>query len=94
MDKCTADGVIIAAKRCWWLKINTKPVRKHALDGAVFPYLITVRYSVCGAELERRKLVVWKNGIPRIDQPVTVQYDVKRPSKLLNVYSDSDPKKR
>ena len=50
MSECLAEGVILAAKRCWWLKINTKPVRKHALDGAVFPYILTVRYSVNGTE--------------------------------------------
>ncbi len=29
-------GTVISVKRQWWLKINTKPVRKDLFDGAIF----------------------------------------------------------
>lgn len=29
-------GIILSVKKQWWLKVNTKPIRKHALDGATF----------------------------------------------------------
>lgn len=85
----TASGVVISAKRCWWLKINTKPVRTHALDGAVFPYCVTVRYSAEGREFESRGFVVWKNAVPSVGQSVVVLYDARRPGKLLKILAES-----
>ena len=37
MDKETIGTVLSVAKQ-WWLKVNTKPVRMSALDGAAFPH--------------------------------------------------------
>lgn len=54
MEKTTV-GTVISVKKQWWLKVNTKPVRMHALDGATFPHIITVKYSVNGQEYTRRK---------------------------------------
>lgn len=85
MNECTATGVIISAKRCWWLKINTKPVRKHALDGAVFPYSVTVRYSANGTEYAKKKLVLWKNDIPREGVAVTVIFGADKPDKIRKI---------
>lgn len=85
----TASGVVISAKRCWQLKINTKPVRTHALDGAVFPYRVTVRYSAEGREFESRRLVVWKNAVPYVGQSVVVRYDTRRPGKALKIFPES-----
>ena len=45
MNEKTTGTVISVAKQ-WWLKINTKPVRMHAMDGAIFPYIIRVQYAV------------------------------------------------
>ena len=35
MDKQTA-GTVVATTKQWWLKVNRKPIRMHALDGAEF----------------------------------------------------------
>lgn len=85
----TASGVVISAKRCWWLKINTKPVRTHALDGAVFPYRVTVRYSAEGREFESRGFVVWKIAVPSAGQRVAVRYDARRPGKALKILPEN-----
>ena len=50
-------GTIISVKKQWWLKVNTKPVRMHALDGATFPHIVTVKYTVDGNE------IIKKNGL-------------------------------
>lgn len=39
MDKQTT-GTVIAATKQWWMKVNRKPMRMHALDGAEFPYIM------------------------------------------------------
>ena len=36
MDQETTGTVRAVAKQ-WWLKVNTKPIRMGALDGATFP---------------------------------------------------------
>ena len=47
MDKETVGTVLSVAKQ-WWLKVNTKPIRMGALDGATFPHIIKVQYVVDG----------------------------------------------
>ncbi|MDE6727033.1 MAG: sugar ABC transporter permease [Oscillospiraceae bacterium] len=93
MVECLTEGVILAAKKCWWIKINTKPVRTHALDGAVFPYLVTVRYSANGTELTGKKLVVWKDRVPRVGSAVTVKYNADKPAKIRRISPKSAAKK-
>lgn len=57
MGERKTTGTIVSAKLCWWFKINTRPVRVRALDGAAFPQIIKIRYSVDGQEYVRRKFL-------------------------------------
>ena len=41
MEKETT-GTVISVTKQWWLKVNRKPVRTHAMDGAAFPHIIKV----------------------------------------------------
>ena len=54
MNKETT-GTVVSVSRQWWLKVNTKAVRAHALDGAIFPYVIKVNYTVDSKEYMKRK---------------------------------------
>ena len=74
-------GVVIAAKRQWWLKINKKHFRLHALDGAVFPYIIKVKYMVGGREYVKRKWIGAGKPIPKVESKVRVLYRETKPSK-------------
>ena len=56
MEACT-KGKVISTNRLWWLKINKKPIRTHLLDGADFPTVITVQYSVSGVNYKKRKFI-------------------------------------
>ena len=49
MQKKTT-GTIVSVKKQWWLKINKKPVRSGPLDGAAFPHVVQVKYTVDGKE--------------------------------------------
>ena len=80
MEKTTV-GTVISVKKQWWLKVNTKPVRMHALDGATFPHIITVKYSVNGQEYTRRKWIKACDTPPALNSEVTVMYDEYKPSK-------------
>lgn len=41
-------GTVTKVYKCWWIKVNQKAVRMHALDGAAFPHIITVEYQAYG----------------------------------------------
>ena len=79
MDKTT--GTVIAVKKLWWIKINTKPVRSHALDGAVFPHTVTVKYTVNGFEYIKKKFLRARFMPPKLGDPVDIYYNEENPSK-------------
>ena len=76
-----AKGVVVAVKRQWWLKVNTKPVRKNAMDGATFPHIIKVKYIVDGNEYIKRKWVGAGLPVPHEGAAIKVTFDQEKPSK-------------
>ncbi len=80
MNKETVGKVISISKQ-WWLKINTKPIRTHALDGAIFPHVIKVRYTAEGKEYTKRKWIKAGYPVPEVESSVRVIYSENRPSK-------------
>ncbi|MBQ8283700.1 MAG: sugar ABC transporter permease [Clostridia bacterium] len=82
MDK-EAQGTVISVTKQWWLKINTKPVRAHALDGAIFPHVVKVRYTIDGKEYFKRKWIRAGKPTPKIGDVVTVAYREENPKKAV-----------
>lgn len=80
MDKETM-GTVISVKKQWWLKINTKPVRRNALDGAIFPHIIKVQYIVDGKTYTKRKWIGANSQPPVERSSVTVLYYGNNPKK-------------
>lgn len=80
MDKQT-EGIVVSAAKQWWLKINTKPLRTGPLDGAVFPYIIKVRYTVDGREYTKRAWIGPGRPVPAVGSAVQVSYSAEKPSK-------------
>ena len=80
MERETKGTVISVAKQ-WCLKVNTKAVRLHALDGATFPHIITVKYMVDGVEYRKRKWIHAGYPVPGVDSTVRVIYNEDKPSK-------------
>jgi len=74
-------GTVVSVAKQWWLKINTKPVRMHALDGAIFPYIIKVKYTVDGKEYMKRRWIGAGNPVPHVGSSVAVRYSENKPSK-------------
>ncbi len=79
-------GTIISAKKQWWLKINTKPIRTGPLDGAVFPYIIKVRYVVDGKEYIHSKWIGTNHPVPVEGETVQLEYDEDHPEKIEVIY--------
>ena len=80
MDQETIGTVVSAAKQ-WWFKVNTKPVRMGALDGAAFPHIIKVQYVVDGNTYTRRKWIGAGQAVPAVGSEVTVLYCSSKPGK-------------
>ena len=90
MEKETT-GTVIAAKKQWWLKVNTKPFRTHALDGAIFPYIITAAYSVDGVSYTRKKRIRAGRPVPPTGSTVRILYDDRKPEKAwVELISEPD----
>jgi len=75
------EGVVTEVKTCWWLKINTKPIRSHALDGAVFPHIIHFTYSVGGQIYKGKRYVNWNKQCPQKGQKLEVCYEQENPAR-------------
>ena len=82
MNKETMGTVLSAAKQ-WWFKVNTKPVRMGALDGAAFPHIIKVQYVVDGTTYTKRKWIGAGQAVPAVGSEVTVLYCSGKPGKAI-----------
>ena len=80
MDKETIGTVLSVAKQ-WWLKVNTKPIRMGALDGATFPHIIKVQYVVDGKTYTKRKWIGVGKTVPAVGSKLTGLYCSSKPSK-------------
>ena len=80
MEK-TVKGTVVVVKKQWWLKVNTKPFRTHSLDGATFPYIITVTYNVDGQEYKAKKWIKAGYPVPSLNSNVLVSFDATKPKK-------------
>lgn len=74
-------GTVVSSKMQWWLKINTKPVREFATDGAIFPYVIKVSYIVNGKEYTKRKWLNAGEPVPGVGDVIKVTYDEDKPAR-------------
>lgn len=81
----TTTGEVVSVKKQWWLKINTKVIRRGALDGAVFPHILKLRYMVYGKEYVRRKWILTKHPVPVEGDTVGVVYDDMKPDRIKQV---------
>ena len=75
-------GTVLSVKRQWWLKVNTKPIRIHPLDGATFPHIVKVKYAVGECEFVRRKWVGAGLPCPKVGDQIAVSYRVENPTKF------------
>ena len=77
-------GKVTGVAKQWWLKVNTKPIRLKFMDGAVFPHIIKVVYSVDGKEYTKRKwlsklcsgYIFFFRGTPLLMQLLVIYFTV------------------
>ena len=78
---CSVAGTITAVSRCWWLKINTKPVRRFSGDGAVYPSIITFSYQVDSTSYVGKRYIPYHCRVPQTGETIAVFYDPENPKK-------------
>lgn len=76
-----AQGRVVKVSKQWWLKVNTKTIRRFALDGATFPHIIKVTYEIDGKEYTKRKWIHQSVSPPELDSTVTVAYSETNPKR-------------
>ena len=74
-------GTIQKITKCWWIKINTKTVRIHSLDGAIFPHIMTFTYEVDGIRYTKRKYIDLRENLVGVFGNIDVYYDKEKPSR-------------
>ena len=74
-------GTITAVSRCWWITINTKPVRRFSGDGAVYPSIITFSYVVDNIPYVGKLYVPHTSRTPQVGETIPVFYDPANPKK-------------
>lgn len=72
-------GTVIEVQTCYWFKVNTKPVRTHAWDGAVYPHIIRFSYQAGGQTYIGKRWVSWNRRCPVKDEKITVYYEREYP---------------
>ena len=85
MQKRTT-GTVISVKKQWWLKVNTKAFRLGPLDGAVFPHIAKISYTVDGKEYIRSVWIGTPYPVPEVGTTVDLIYDEDRPKRVKIVY--------
>ena len=84
--KKETTGTVISVSKQWWLKINTKAVRKGPMDGALFPHIIKVSYIVDGKEYTSKKWIHAGAPVPIEGSSVKVVYNDNVPAKAEIFY--------
>ena len=81
------EGLVTDVKTCWWLKVNTKPVRRNMYDGALFPHIIYFTYRVNGQTYTGKRYVNWNKRCPMKGEKITVYYEQDNPENFAVIIS-------
>lgn len=75
-------GTVTKVYKCWWIKVNQKAVRMHALDGAAFPHIITVEYQAYGEKYTKKMWLGHHITCPVAGSTIPVYYEKEMPKKI------------
>ena len=83
-DKIIASGTSTSGRvththTCWYIKVNMKPVRSHALDDTRFPHIIRFEYEAAGRAYTGRRFVDYNLRCPLEGEGIRVYYDPENP---------------
>ena len=76
------EGTVTEVKTCYWFKVNTKPIRTHMGDGAVFPHILHFTYKAEGKAYTGKRYVHYNRRCPVKGEKITVHYEPQAPEKF------------
>lgn len=76
---CCIKGQVTQVSRCWWLTVNTKPVRRFSGDGAVHPSIITFAYQADSISYTGKLYIPIGCRVPQVGETIDVYYDPEKP---------------
>ena len=80
-------GTILSAKKQWWLKVNQKAIRTGGpLDGAAFPYIVKVLYTVNGKNYTKWKWIGSSHPVPVAGGTLYLAYDMDKPERIKIIW--------
>ena len=74
-------GTVTQVHRCWWLRINTKPVRRFSGDGAFYPHIITFAYQADGTSYTGKLYIPVRYRVPAKGETIEVFVDPEKPNR-------------
>lgn len=75
------EGIVTDVRTWRFLKVNTKPMRVTASDGAAFPHRILFRYEAEGGPYTGSRVLSPSTDCPAVGDRVTVYYDEEKPQR-------------
>lgn len=75
-----AEAVVTDVKTCWWLRVNTAPIRTAA--GSRYPHIVYFTYSVDDRSYSACRFMSWLNNPPVAGQKFRLFYDPSAPEKF------------
>ena len=76
---CETEGTVYKVSTCFWFKVNTRPVRTHTSDGALYPHIIHFTYTVNNQAYTGKRYVQWNQRCPYKGEKITVCYEPEKP---------------
>ena len=77
----SVSGTVTQVYRCWWLRINTKPVRRYSGDGAVYPHVITFDYQVDDIKYTGKLWIPVRYRVPSRGETIDIFIDPDAPAQ-------------
>ena len=78
---CCVKGKVTKSSRCWWLTVNTKPVRRFSGDGALHPSIITFEYQAGTISCTGKLYIPIRHRVPQVGESIDVYYGPEKPQK-------------
>ena len=75
------NGCVTKVTVCYWLKINTKPIRSSAWDGSIYPHMVHFQYTVNGQSYSGKRYWPWRLSPPAVGDVIPDFYDPENAEK-------------
>lgn len=75
---CSTKGIVTKVHQSW-VKVNRKPIRLSASDGAVFAHYITFEYTVGHIPYQGTLFVGRCCRCPQVGEQIDIYYDPQKP---------------